>query len=43
MAVPKNKEELILTIGDSYSKVKKELEAIPYELTTNKELEGYKQ
>lgn len=41
MAVPINKEELILTINTNYKKLKKELENIPIELTTLKDLEGH--
>lgn len=41
MAVPKNKEELIFAIESSYSKLKKDLEIIPPELTTEKELNGH--
>lgn len=41
MAVPVNKEELILTINTNYKKLKKELENIPIELTTLKDLEGH--
>ena len=41
MAVPKNKEELIFTIESSYSKLKKDLETIPSELTSEKELDGH--
>lgn len=41
MAVPKNKEELICEIESSYSKLKKDLETIPTELTIEKELDGH--
>ena len=41
MAVPKNKEELIFEIENNYSKLKKDLETIPTELTKEKELEGH--
>lgn len=41
MAVPKNKEELISAIESTYSKLKADLETIPPELTTAKELEGH--
>lgn len=41
MPVPKNKEELILAIENSYSKLKKDLEILPLELTSEKELEGH--
>lgn len=41
MAVPKNKEELIFEIENSYSKLKKDLETIPTKLTREKELEGH--
>ncbi|MCT7567886.1 ClbS/DfsB family four-helix bundle protein [Aliarcobacter butzleri] len=41
MAVPVNKEELILAINTNYKKLKKELENIPIELTTLKDLEGH--
>ena len=41
MAIPKNKDELILAIEDSYSKLKKDIESIPSELTGFKELEGH--
>jgi len=41
MAVPKNKEELIFEIENNYSKLKKDLEDIPMELTKKKELEGH--
>ena len=41
MAVPKNKEELVLAIEDSYAKLKKELNSIPIEMTGKKELEGH--
>lgn len=41
MAVPVNKEELILAINTNYIKLKKELKNIPIELTTSKNLEGH--
>ncbi|MEN7551495.1 ClbS/DfsB family four-helix bundle protein [Rapidithrix thailandica] len=41
MATPKNKVELLFAIEDSYSKLKKDLESIPVELTTKKELAGH--
>jgi len=41
MAVPKNKGELIIEIENDYSKLKKDLDDIPMELTTRKELEGH--
>lgn len=41
MAVPVNKEELILAINTNYKKLKKELENIPIGLTTLKDLEGH--
>ena len=41
MAVPKNKKELIFEIENNYSKLKKDLETIPSELTKKKELEGH--
>ena len=41
MAVPVNKKELILAISTNYKKLKKELENIPIELTTLKDLEGH--
>ena len=41
MAVPKNKEELVQAIEDSYAKLKKELNSIPIEMTGKKELEGH--
>ncbi|MFW2611494.1 ClbS/DfsB family four-helix bundle protein [Aliarcobacter butzleri] len=41
MAVPVNKKELILAINTNYIKLKKELENIPIELTTLKDLEGH--
>ncbi len=41
MAVPANKEELILAITVNYKKLKNELITIPQELTSNKELEGH--
>lgn len=41
MAVPKSKEELIVEIENNYSKLKKDLEDIPIELTKRKELEGH--
>ena len=41
MAIPKNKEELIFEIENNYSKLKKDLEIIPAELTKEKGLEGH--
>ena len=41
MAVPKNKVELIFEIENNYSKLKKNLETVPMELTKKKELEGH--
>ncbi len=41
MAVPKNKEELIQEIENSYVKLKQDLDTIPVELTKIKELEGH--
>lgn len=41
MAVPKNKNELIFEIENNYSKLKKDLENIPTELTKEKILEGH--
>ncbi len=41
MAVPKSKEELIFEIENNYSRLKKDLETIPTELTKKKELEGH--
>lgn len=41
MAVPTNKEELIFEIENNYYKLKKELETIPSELTSIKQLEGH--
>ena len=41
MAVPKDKLELIFEIENNYSKLKKDLETIPIELTKEKELEGH--
>ncbi|RBQ28588.1 ClbS/DfsB family four-helix bundle protein [Aliarcobacter vitoriensis] len=41
MAVPTNKEELLNAINKNYNKLKKELENIPLELTTKKDLEGH--
>ncbi|WP_062053136.1 ClbS/DfsB family four-helix bundle protein [Aquimarina longa] len=41
MAVPKNKEELIFSIKDSYSKLKKDLDTIPVRFSTLKEMEGH--
>ncbi|WP_420552315.1 ClbS/DfsB family four-helix bundle protein [Tenacibaculum aiptasiae] len=41
MAVPKNKEELVFEIENNYSKLKKDLETVPFDLTKKKELEGH--
>lgn len=41
MAVPKNREELIFEIENNYSKLKKDLESVPIELTKEKSLEGH--
>jgi len=41
MGVPKNKEELILAVNESYTKLSVELTDIPSELTSLKELEGH--
>jgi hypothetical protein len=41
MAVPKNKTELIFEIETNYTKLIKDLESIPAELTQAKELEGH--
>jgi hypothetical protein len=41
MAIPKNKEELILAINENYKKLSKEFSNIPEALTTRKELEGH--
>lgn len=41
MSVPKNKNELILAIENSYSKLKTDLSDIPSELTNIKELDGH--
>ena len=41
MAIPKNKEELIFEIKNNYSKLKKDLETIPTELTKERELDGH--
>lgn len=41
MAVPKNKEELLIAINTTYSKLRADLETIPHEKTTQKELEGH--
>ncbi|QDH79853.1 ClbS/DfsB family four-helix bundle protein [Echinicola soli] len=41
MAVPTNRQELISEIEKNYSKLKKDLETIPSELTKEKELEGH--
>ena len=41
MSVPKNKNELILAIENSYSKLITDLNAIPSELTKTKELDGH--
>ncbi|WP_026804586.1 ClbS/DfsB family four-helix bundle protein [Aliarcobacter lanthieri] len=41
MAVPTNKEELLIAINTNYIKLKKELNDIPIEITNIKELEGH--
>lgn len=41
MAIPKNKEELIIAILNNYKKLTTELSNIPIDMTTNKELEGH--
>ena len=41
MPVPKNKEELLLAINESYKKLSLELDSIPAELASNKNLEGH--
>lgn len=41
MPVPQNKEELIFEIENNYTKLKKDLETIPTELTKEKSLEGH--
>jgi hypothetical protein len=41
MAIPTNKDELIIAINDSYLKLAKELQTIPDNLTEAKELEGH--
>ncbi|WP_418186499.1 ClbS/DfsB family four-helix bundle protein [Aliarcobacter lanthieri] len=41
MAVPTNKEELLIAINTNYIKLKKELNNIPIEKTNIKELEGH--
>jgi hypothetical protein len=41
MSVPKNKDELILAIKNSYSKLKVDLNNIPNELTKTRELDGH--
>lgn len=41
MPVPNNKSELQKAIETNYSKLKKELNSISFELTTNKELQGH--
>lgn len=41
MPVPKDKNELILAIENSYSKLKTDLNSIPSELTQTKELDGH--
>lgn len=41
MAVPTNKEQLLNAIQTNYTKLRKELETIPVELTTTEELEGH--
>lgn len=41
MAIPKAKEELVKAIVDNYKKLTTELSTIPFDLTTNKELDGH--
>ena len=41
MAVPTSKEELLVAISTNYNKLRKELDNIPLELTTIKDLEGH--
>lgn len=41
MAVPKNKQELLQAIHDTYSKLIKDLETIPPEMTEEKEMDGH--
>ena len=41
MPVPKEKNELIFAIENSYSKLKTDLDSIPSELTSAKELDGH--
>lgn len=41
MPVPKDKNDLILAIESSYSKLKTDLNSIPSELTNEKELDGH--
>ncbi|MDH7445967.1 ClbS/DfsB family four-helix bundle protein [Aquimarina sp. 2201CG14-23] len=41
MSIPKNKNELILAIENSYSKLKMDLNDIPIGLTKTKELDGH--
>lgn len=41
MAVPKNKSELIFAIEETYTKLKKDLESTPFQLTKEKTLEGH--
>lgn len=41
MAVPKNKIELIFEIENNYTKLKKDLETIPMEMSKEKELDGH--
>ena len=41
MSVPKNKDELILAIENSYSKLKVDLNNIPNGFTKTRELDGH--
>lgn len=41
MAIPKNKEELIEAIKDNYSKLKKDLETVPVDLTRIHTMDGH--
>ena len=41
MPVPKDKNELILAIESSYSKLKKDLNSVPNEMAKKKELDGH--
>lgn len=41
MAIPKNKEELVIAILNNYKKLTTELSNIPIDMTINKELEGH--